>query len=289
MKVMVTGAQGMLSREVVQALLRRGVDCIAADVADFDLRSAGAVEQFVSLNRPDAIIHCAACTAVDLAESDPSACMAVNSAGTLNLVRAALKVNAALMYVSTDYVFSGEGDTPHPVNERPRPLNVYGLSKLQGEEAVQGLMTRYFIVRTSWLFGRHGPNFVHTMLRLGQERSTVRVVDDQIGSPTYTVDLAAAMASMILTSRYGVYHVTGEGYCSFADLAEAALQASGSLCQVERISSSQYPSAARRPLNSRLDKRCLDAAGFPRLPHWHDALLRFLASQRDAASGSQLG
>lgn len=280
MKVMVTGARGMLGQEVLQALHRRGVDCIPADVEDFDLRSAEEVDRFVGRCQPDAIIHCAAYTAVDRAESEPDACMAVNSMGTLHLVRAALKTGATLMYVSTDYVFPGEGDEPYAVNGRTRPLNIYGLSKLQGEEAVRGLMTKYFIVRTSWLFGAGGPNFVRTMLRLGRERSVVRVVDDQIGSPTYAADLASAMASLILTSRYGVYHITGEGYCSFAHLADAALRASGSRCHVEPIPTSEYPSAARRPLNSRLDKRCLDAAGFPRLPIWEDALARYLAEMR---------
>lgn len=277
MRIMVTGATGMLGRDVVRALTEHGHTCLGVGSADFDLTDAAAVSRGVQSFQPEAIVHCAAYTAVDQAESEPEKCTAVNGLGTLNLARAALHAGAKLLYISTDYVFDGSGDAPHEVSDRPRPINVYGLSKLQGEEAVRGLLTRYFILRTSWVFGTGGRSFVSTMLRLGQEKSLVRVVDDQIGAPTYTVDLARLIAEMIVTDRYGTYQATNEGCCSFADFARVILQTSGSRCRVEPIPSSEYPCAARRPLNSRLSKRSLDESGFRRLPIWEDALRRFIS------------
>lgn len=276
MKVMVTGATGQLGQEVVRALDARGILCRGVGSADFDLTDADAVMAAVTADPPDAIVHCAAYTAVDLAESEPDRCMAVNAMGTLNLVRAALRVNAKLLYVSTDYVFPGTGDQLHEAASPAGPVNVYGLSKWQGEEAVRGLMTRYFILRTSWVFGPGGRNFVQTMARLGREKKQVNVVCDQIGAPTYTVDLAQLIAEMIRTTRYGVYHAAGGGECSFAALAQAVMRLTGSPCRVNPIPSTDYPSAARRPLNSRLGMRSLDQAGFARLPHWEDALQRCL-------------
>lgn len=277
MKILVTGATGMLGQDVVRTLRQRGHVCLGVGSKDFDLLDAQAVMREVCAFMPEAIVHCAAYTAVDQAESEPERCAAVNGLGTLNLVRAALNIGAKLLYISTDYVFDGAGNAPREATDRPGPLNVYGLSKLQGEEAVRGLMTRAFILRTSWVFGAGGRSFVSTMLRLGQERSTVRVVDDQRGAPTYTPDLARLIADMIVTDRYGVYHATNEGCCSFAEFARAILQLSGSQCRVQAIPSAEYPCAARRPLNSRLSKRSLDEAGFSRLPPWEDALRRFLA------------
>lgn len=282
MKIMVTGASGQLGRAVMRAVRARGMEVWGVSTADFDLTDAAAVNAAVLAERPDAVIHCAAYTAVDLAESEPARCMAVNAAGTMNLARAAAQVKAKLLYVSTDYVFSGEGDQPHETEERPGPLNVYGLSKWQGEEAVRALCTRFFIVRTSWVFGLEGRNFVRTMLRLGRSQQTVRVVDDQIGAPTYAEDLAVLLAEMIRTERYGMYHAANEGCCSFADFAAAIMRASGSSCRVEPIRSEEYPSAARRPLNSRLSMRSLDENGFRRLPMWEDALTRFLRAAGEA-------
>ena len=277
MRVLVTGATGMLGQDVVRTLRARGHVCLGAGSADFDLLDAEAVQRAVQGFMPEAIVHCAAYTAVDQAESEPERCAAVNGLGTLHLVRAALAVGAKLLYVSTDYVFDGSGDAPWEAGDRPRPLNVYGLSKMQGEEAVRGLMKKYFILRTSWVFGAGGRSFVSTMLRLGQERTSVRVVDDQYGAPTYTADLARLIADMIVTDRYGIYHASNEGCCTFAQFARAILQLSGSRCRVEAIATAEYPCAARRPLNSRLSKRSLDEAGFRRLPPWEDALRRFLA------------
>ncbi len=277
MKVLVTGATGMLGRAVMQVLRAQQMDCLGVSCADMDLTDETAIRSRVEAFRPDAIVHCAAYTAVDAAEQDVRRCMAVNSLGTMHLARAARRVGAKLMYISTDYVFDGRSDVPFEATDRPCPLNVYGLSKLQGEEAVRGVMTRYFILRTSWLFGAGGRNFVRTMLRLSRERSFVRVVDDQLGAPTYTADLARLIAKMIVTDRYGIYHATNEGECSFAEYAAVIMAASGSKCRVEPVSSAAYGAPAKRPQSSRLSKASLDAAGFPRLPPWEDALARYLA------------
>ena len=190
MKVLVTGVKGQLGFDVMKRLAALNIEARGVDYTDCDLTDGPSVMALVRGEAPDAIIHCAAYTAVDRAETEPEQCAAVNGMGTLNLVRAALAVDAKLMYVSTDYVFSGEGDTPVDISAPYQPRNVYGLTKAQGEETVRSLMTRYFIVRTAWVFGLNGNNFVKTMLRLGSEHSEISVVGDQIGSPTYTVDLA---------------------------------------------------------------------------------------------------
>ena len=276
MKVLVTGAKGQLGSDVMDRLRAMRIDCIGIDAGDCDLLDADAVMQTIYACHPDAIIHCAAYTAVDQAESEPEHCCAVNGMGTLNVVRAALLIDAKLLYVSTDYVFSGDGLLPHEVDERKQPRNIYGLSKLQGEEAVRSLMTRYFIVRTSWVFGTGGANFVRTMLRLGAEKREVSVVSDQVGSPTYSRDLARLLCDMIRTNRFGVYHATNEGFCSWAEFAQAIMAGGNRRCHVKAVASADYPTPASRPLNSRLSKASLDQAGFARLPDWHDALNRFL-------------
>lgn len=276
MKIMVTGATGMLGQDVMRVLQEQKHECLGVGSADFDLRDVSAVLSAVKAFRPAAIIHCAAYTAVDRAESEPEACTAINGLGTLNIARAALAVDAKLLYISTDYIFDGSGDAPREEYDKPHPLNVYGLSKLQGEEAVRALTSKHFILRVSWLFGHGGKNFVETIRRLGREKTQIGVVDDQIGSPTYTLDLARLIAQMIATGRYGTYNVSNEGFCSFADFARVILRADGSRCRVVPIPSSEYPSAARRPLNSRLSKRSLDENGFSRLPIWEDALRRYI-------------
>ena len=277
MRIMVTGATGMLGQEVLRVLNNRGHQCLGVSTADFDLLDAAAVRRSVLAYMPEAIVHCAAYTAVDQAESEPEKCIAVNGMGAVHLARAALAADARLLYVSTDYVFDGAGDAPHEVSDHTAPLNVYGLSKLQGEEAVRGVMAQYFILRISWLFGEGGRSFVSTMRRLGREQTSVRVVDDQYGAPTYAPDLARLIADMIVTDRYGTYHASNEGCCTFAQFARAILQLSGSRCRVQAITTGEYPCAARRPGNSRLSKRSLDEAGFQRLPAWEDALRRYLA------------
>ena len=277
MKVLVTGVKGQLGFDVMKRLAALNIEARGVDYTDCDLTDGPSVMALVRGEAPDAIIHCAAYTAVDRAETEPEQCAAVNGMGTLNLVRAALAVDAKLLYVSTDYVFSGEGDTPVDTGASYQPRNVYGLTKAQGEEAVRSLMNRSFIVRTSWVFGAHGDNFVKTMLRLGADHSEVSVVGDQIGSPTYTVDLARLLCDMVQTNRYGIYHATNEGYCSWASFAAEIMRQAGLRCTVRAIPTSEYPTLARRPANSRLSKASLDQAGFARLPQWEDALSRCLA------------
>lgn len=282
MKVLVTGVAGQLGHDVMNRLAALNISAKGVDREDFDLTDEQAVMDAVCGYQPDAIIHCAAYTAVDRAETEPEKCAEINGMGTLNIVRAALKVDAKLVYISTDYVFSGEGEAPFEVNAPYNARNIYGLTKAQGEEAVRSLMTRYFIVRTSWVFGLNGSNFVKTMLRLGAERPEVRVVADQIGSPTYTPDLARLLCDMVQTSKFGIYHASNEGYCSWAEFAQEIMLLGQRKCKVTPIPTSEYPTPAKRPANSRLSKACLDAAGFARLPAWQDALARYMEELQGA-------
>lgn len=277
MKILVTGAKGQLGQAVCRALRWRGDHVVPVDAEDFDLTDNDAVRSFVEETQPSAIIHCAAYTAVDKAESEPETSCLVNAGGTLNIARAALSVNAALVYISTDYVFAGQGTEPQETDAPKGPLNVYGLGKLQGEDAIRSLMTRYYIVRTSWVFSAQGSNFVKAIRRLAREKRELRVVGDQVGSPTYAPDLAAFLAALVHSGKYGVYHATNEGECSWAEFAEAIIRGSGLRARVIPVTTAEWKSAARRPLNSRLSKASLDNAGFSRLPPWQDALERCLA------------
>ncbi len=281
MKVLVTGFGGQLGYDVVHLLEKRGVACRGVDVADFDLTDAEAVMAAVQEYQPTVIVHCAAYTNVDRAESEPEICAKVNGMGTLNMVRAALSVGASLVYISTDYVFPGTGDQPFETESPYGPQNVYGVSKVQGETAVRSLMTRFFLLRTSWVFGLNGKNFVKTMLRQGREKDEIRVVCDQIGSPTYTQDLARVICDMIATERYGIYHVRNEGYMSWADFAGMIMEKAGLNCKVIPIPSSDYPTPAKRPLNSRLSAQALRDAGFEPMPSVEDALDRYLTELKE--------
>ena len=281
MRVLVTGYAGQLGWDTVRLLEARGIECRGVDMQDFDLTDGEAVKAYVQSYRPTAIVHCAAYTNVDKAESEPEICAAVNGMGTVHMVRAALSVGAKLVYISTDYVFPGTGETPFEINDPYGPKNVYGVSKVQGEDAVRSLMTRYYILRTSWVFGKNGKNFVRTMLRLGAEKKELRVVCDQIGSPTYAVDLARVICDMIPTEQYGIYHVRNEGYISWADFARMIMEKSGLACRIIPVPSSEYPTPARRPLNSRLSGRQLAEAGFAPMPSVEDALDRYLAELKE--------
>ncbi len=276
MRVLVTGFNGQLGWEVVQLLEKRGVECRGVDIQDFNLLDGPGVKAYVQEYAPDVIVHCAAYTAVDKAESEPETCAAVNGDGTMNMVRAALSVGAKMVYISTDYVFSGKGEEPWQEDSPYDPQNVYGLSKAQGEIAVRSLMKRYFLIRTSWVYGIHGKNFVRTMLRLGRERSELRVVDDQIGSPTYTADLARVICDLIPTEKYGIYHVANEGYMSWAQFARLILSGAGISSRVIPVPSSEYPTPARRPLNSRLSMKRLRESGIEPMPPVENALARYL-------------
>ena len=281
MKVLVTGYAGQLGWDTIQLLQARGIECRGVDMQDFDLTDSQAVRAYVQAYRPTAIVHCAAYTNVDKAESQPEICAAVNGMGTVNVVRAALSVGAKVVFISTDYVFPGTGDQPWKIDDPYGPQNVYGMSKVQGEDAVRSLMTRYFILRTSWVFGKNGRNFVRTMLRLGKEKKELRVVSDQVGSPTYTKDLARVICDMLPTEKYGIYHVRNEGYISWCDFARMIMQKAGLPCRVLPVASSEYPTPAKRPLNSRLDASRLAEAGFEPMPSVENALDRYLDEIRD--------
>ncbi|MCI8623087.1 MAG: dTDP-4-dehydrorhamnose reductase [Provencibacterium sp.] len=274
--IVVTGSHGQLGHDVLRCLMQRGQDCIGVDRDELDITDGKAVAAYLDALRPQAVIHCAAYTAVDKAEEEPEVCRAVNAQGTRAIAAACRRIGAKLLYLSTDYVFSGEGETPYETGSPTGPLDVYGQTKLEGEQAVLECLERYFIVRISWVFGLSGQNFVKTMLRLGREREELRVVADQVGSPTYTADLAPLLCEMVETNRYGVYHATNEGFCSWAQFAEEIFRQAGLPTKVQPIPTAEYPAKAARPLNSRLSRKSLDAAGFSRLPHWKDALRRYL-------------
>lgn len=276
MKVLVTGVSGQLGFDVMRELLARGVEAKGASRSDFSLTDFAAMRRFVEAHRPTAIIHCAAYTAVDKAEDEPELCREVNASATGELARIAKEIGAKFLYISTDYVFPGTGENFYKPEDEKAPCNVYGESKLLGEEAAREALEELFIVRISWVFGENGKNFIKTMLRLAETHEELSVVGDQIGSPTYTRDLARLLADMIVTRKYGVYHATNEGTCSWAELAAEALRCAGKKTCVRAIKTEEYPTKAKRPKNSRLSKKCLDEAGFSRLPDWRDAVARYV-------------
>lgn len=291
MKVLVTGTSGQLGFDVMEELRRRGYTGIGADRSEtdaefphvvLDITDAEKVMETVKKVHPDVIVHCAAWTNVDGAEAPENlkAVRAVNVEGTRNLAEAAKAVDAKFVYISTDYVFDGTGSKPwQPDDKNYAPINVYGQSKLDGELEVAKILDKYFIVRIAWVFGRNGKNFINTMIEVGKKHEVVRVVDDQIGTPTYTVDLARLLVDMIETDKYGYYHATNEGgYISWADFAEEIYKQAGMGTKVERVTTAEYgESVAKRPFNSRLDKSKLVENGFEPLPEWRDAVARFLA------------
>lgn len=276
MKVLVTGVTGQLGYDVARELEKRHIEYKGTGSREMDISDAEAVKRVITAYHPDAIIHCAAYTAVDKAEDDYDRAMDVNAKGTLAIAKAAKEIDAKMLYISTDYVFNGQGTEPFTVDAVTAPLNVYGLTKLFGEEAVQMELSKYFIVRISWVFGKNGNNFIKTMLRLGQTQEELTVVSDQWGSPTYTADLAPLLCDMISTDAYGIYHATNEGITNWAEFAAYIMEQAHLSCKVRPIPSSDYPTRAVRPLNSRLDKSSLDKAGFSKLPDWKDALKRYL-------------
>lgn len=280
MKVLVTGCNGQLGYDVVKELISRSVECKGVDLQDFDITDKAQTMEYIKNYNPDAVVHCAAYTAVDRAEDDEETCYRINVIGSKNLAAACKEIDAKMLYVSTDYVYGGKGEAPFETTDKTDPKSVYGRTKLEGENAVRKHLDRYFIVRTSWVFGINGNNFVKTMLRLGAEREALTVVDDQIGSPTYTPDLARLICDLIETDKYGVYHGTNENYCSWAEFAAEIMKLGGRNCEIKPIPSSEYPAKAERPLNSRLSKLCLDNAGISRLPTWQDALERYFKELR---------
>jgi dTDP-4-dehydrorhamnose reductase len=283
-RVLVTGVSGQLGHDVCQELERRNIGFLGTNSAEMDIINQNIVRERMFAYRPDALIHCAAYTAVDRAEEDVERAFLVNEQGTHNLAEVCRLLDAKMVYVSTDYVFPGNGTAPYETSSAAAPLNAYGKSKLAGELAVRTALEKHFIVRTSWVFGVHGNNFVKTMLRLAETRDRVQVVNDQVGSPTYTKDLARLLCGMVETEKYGTYHATNEGVCSWAEFAAAIFRAAGKHVLVEPVTTAEYTaSRAIRPLNSRMSKASLTAAGFARLPAWEDALERYLHELRSAA------
>ena len=273
MKVLVTGSKGQLGYDVIKELCSRRHEALCFDLPELDITDEAAVQAVFDRVKPDAVIHCAAWTAVDAAEESGNIAkvFAVNEGGK--------RTGAKLLYLSTDYVFDGQGNTPWRADEtRLAPLNEYGKSKLAGENAVRELLQAYFIVRIAWVFGKNGNNFVKTMLRLSETHDTLRVVCDQVGTPTYTPDLARLLVDMIETDKYGVYHATNEGgFLSWYDFASAIMEEAGKHTKVIPVTTAEYGlSKAARPFNSRLDKSKLKENGFEPLPDWRDALKRYL-------------
>ena len=281
MKVLVTGSKGQLGYDVIKELRSRRHEALGFDLPELDITDEVAVQAVFDRVKPDAVIHCAAWTAVDAAEESGNIAkvFAVNEGGTRNIAAACKRTGAKLLYLSTDYVFDGQGSSPWRADEaRFAPLNEYGKSKLAGENAVRELLQTYFIVRIAWVFGKNGNNFVKTMLRLSEMHDTLRVVCDQVGTPTYTPDLARLLVDMIETDKYGVYHATNEGgFLSWYDFASAIMQEAGKHTKVIPVTTAEYGlSKASRPFNSRLDKSKLKENGFEPLPDWRDALKRYL-------------
>lgn len=301
MKVLVTGVGGQLGHDVMNELFKRGIEGVGSDISpvysgikdgsavvsmpyvSLDITDQQAVKSVISEIRPDAVVHCAAWTAVDLAEDEENKekVYAINAGGTKNIAEACRDTDCKMLYLSTDYVFDGQGTEPwQPDCKDYKPLNVYGQTKLEGELAVSSILEKYFIVRIAWVFGVNGKNFIKTMLNVGKNHDTVRVVNDQIGTPTYTYDLAKLLVDMIETDRYGYYHATNEGgFISWYDFTCEIYRQAGYTTKVIPVSTVEYGlSKAARPFNSRLDKTKLTENGFNRLPDWKDALARYLAA-----------
>jgi dTDP-4-dehydrorhamnose reductase len=281
MRVLVTGAGGQLGRELCET--GKGwtagdepLDIVGLDRRQLDVTDPSACREAIAAYRPDAVIHAAAWTAVDRAEEEPDEAFRVNAAGTRNMAVAAREGGAKFCYVSTDYVFDGRSSVPYSEYDLPNPLNVYGKSKLAGERLTQSLADRWFIVRTSWVYGAYGANFVNTMLRLGAERETVRVVRDQIGSPTWTRDLAEFLLRLVTTEGYGIYHATNAGHCSWYEFAKAIFEEKGLPATVVPCTTDEFPRPAPRPAYSVLDHAAIRYHRLPAMRHWREALREFL-------------
>lgn len=287
MKVLVTGCKGQLGYDVSKELTTRGDTVVAVDIEEMDITDKEAVENYISKANVDAVIHCAAYTAVDAAEDNVEFCRCINRDGTQNIANACKEHNLKMIYISTDYVFNGDGEEPWQPDDKREPLNAYGQTKYEGEIAVESTLDKYFIVRISWVFGLNGKNFVRTMLNLGKTHDKLTVVADQIGSPTYTADLAKLLVDMIHSDKYGCYHATNEGVCSWYDFTCEIMKQAAEYypeyanVEVLPVSSDAYPTKAKRPHNSRMSKDKLIENGFDRLPTWQDALRRYLKELND--------
>lgn len=277
MKVLVTGVKGQLGYDVVKELEKRGMEAVGVDIEEMDITDAASVDKVIKEAAPDAVIHCAAYTAVDAAEDNEEICRKVNAEGPQNIANVCKELDIKMIQISTDYVFDGEGTRPWEPEDERHPLSVYGQTKYEGELAVQNTLEKYFIVRIAWVFGINGKNFVKTMLNLGKTRDHLTVVNDQYGSPTYTYDLARLLVDMVQTDKYGVYHATNEGICTWYEFACEIFRLAGLDVKVDPVTSDQYPAKAKRPSNSRMSKEKLTENGFEKLPAWQDALERYIS------------
>lgn len=276
MRILVTGVKGQLGYDVMNELAKRGHTGIGVDVEEMDITDAEKVEQVIKESEVEAVIHCAAYTAVDAAEDNAELCHKINAEGTENIAKVCKELDLKMIYISTDYVFNGEGTRPWEPDDEREPLNVYGQAKYEGELAVEKYLEKYYIVRIAWVFGVNGKNFIKTMLNLSETHDELSVVNDQIGSPTYTYDLAKLLVDMVETDKYGRYHATNEGLCTWYEFATEIFRQAGKEITVHPVTSEQFPSKAKRPHNSRMSKDKLEANGFDRLPAWQDALNRYL-------------
>ena len=275
MKYLITGFKGQLGYDIVRELKKRNIiSYLALDVDDMDITNKDEVDKIVDSFKPDVIIHCAAWTQVDKAEEEMLKCYKVNVLGTKNIAEASIRVGAKIIYMSTDYVFDGTKEGLYEPSDIANPKSIYGLTKYLGEEEVRK-NTNHFITRISWVFGINGNNFIITMLKLSETKKELNIVDDQIGSPTYTVDLARILIDMAQTNSYGTYHVTNEGFCSWADFAEYIFETNKIKMKINRVTSEEYPQKAYRPRNSKMDKSKLKQNGFEILPAWEDAADRY--------------
>lgn len=279
--ILITGANGQLGKDIELVCKEKGLSFISTDTKNMDITDIDQIESIFEKNPIKAVIHCAAYTAVDKAEDEKELCLKINVEGTSNLAEVCAKRHIKMLYLSTDYVFDGSKDGFYEINDHANPLSVYGLSKHLGEVAVKSKVVEHFVIRVSWVFGYHGHNFVRTMLKLAETRDKLNVVSDQWGSPTYTKDLAPLLVEMIQSDKFGTYHVTNEGECSWFEFATKIFNEAGKNTTVTPITTSEYPTKARRPMNSRLSKISLDSAGFKRLPTWESALHRYILELKD--------
>ncbi|WP_182199792.1 dTDP-4-dehydrorhamnose reductase [Paraliobacillus salinarum] len=279
MKVLVTGANGQLGYDVLKRLEYEGIEYLGADRELLDITNEEHVKRIIGDYYPDVVIHCAAYTWVDRAEDEKDLCYSVNVLGTKYVAEACKNINAKMVYISTDYVFDGVGETPFGITHKPNPINYYGETKYKGELEVLNILKNYFIVRISWVFGNHGNNFVKTMLKLAKERDEISVVVDQFGSPTYTYDLAESLVEMIQSDKFGIYHVTNEGFCNWYEFACEIFKQAGLDIIVNPIKTEEYPTKAKRPKNSRLNKTQNIGSEITHLRSWQEALKNMINNE----------
>ena len=279
--ILVTGSTGQLGSDVVKELLKRGYSTLSPNRSEFNLCSEDSIRNYILNSNCEAIVHCAAYTQVDKAEDEKDLCIKINATATKHIVKCAKILDIPMIYISTDYVFDGTKDGKYTENDETNPINIYGESKLAGEKYVQEILDKYYIVRTSWVFNINGKNFIETMLRLSKANNQLSIVNDQIGSPTYTKDLSRLLVDMLETSKYGLYHATNEGYCSWYEFANTIFKLANINIDIKAINSNEYASRAKRPMNSKLSKDKLIEYGFKPLPNWEDALKDYLIRRRD--------